>query len=337
LPATDSITVAPNGTIALEKARQLRPEVITLDVEMPDMNGLDVLEQLKKEGLMSDVVIVSSRARDGVEIAVRALALGAVDVVPKPEGGNQGQNIENMKQQFRPILAGIKIRRIVKSKKKSTVTSQIQHSKAPGDIAKRMRAVSSVPAPPKIVAIGASTGGPKALATVLSGLPADFKLPIVITLHMPSGFTNSMARILDAKSRIAVSEAVNGQIIESGKAYLAPGGKQMKVVSQLGVKEKKIRITDDPPVNNRQPSVDYLFDSIAEVYQHEALGIILTGMGADGVKGLHNMKNHNVRVIAQDESSCVVFGMPNEAIKAGVVDVIAPLDMIKDEIMKNIR
>jgi two-component system chemotaxis response regulator CheB len=187
---------------------------------------------------------------------------------------------------------------------------------------------------PEIVAIGASTGGPTALGEIISSLPGDFPVPVVVVQHMPPTFTAQLADTLNAKCAISVVEASDNLPVEKSTVYIAPGAKQMKIERDMQRARKVIRIVDDPPVNNCKPSASYLFESVAEVYQQNAIGVILTGMGQDGVSGLRKMKHHEAKVIAQDEQSSTIFGMPMEAIKAGVVDVVVPLKRIAGEIEK---
>ena len=203
------------------------------------------------------------------------------------------------------------------------------------NIAERMRIISEkIRVKPEIVGIGISTGGPKALAKMMPQLPAPINVPILIVQHMPPIFTQSLARNLDSKCGFDVKEAVDGEPITPNKAYIAPGGKQMKVVAGADGINRIIRITDDPPENSCKPSVDYLFRSIAQHYVGRSTGVIMTGMGSDGSLGLKLMKRSGSLIIAQNEATCVVYGMPKEPIENGIVDVIAPLDKIAEVIRK---
>lgn len=186
----------------------------------------------------------------------------------------------------------------------------------------------------QIVAVGISTGGPKALAELIPCLPGELRVPVVIVQHMPSEFTAALAESLDQKSALTVVEAGNGMELRRGMVFIAPGGRQMKIVQDSG--KYRLEINDDPPENHCQPSVDYLFRSVSRVYGKHALGVIMTGMGSDGVLGLRLMKRLGARVIAQDRKTCVVFGMPGEAIHAGVVDHIIPLNQIAAEIVRRV-
>ena len=189
----------------------------------------------------------------------------------------------------------------------------------------------------EIVGIGISTGGPKALAQMMPQIPADISVPILIVQHMPPVFTQSLAKNLDSKCEYDVREAVDGESVQPGAALIAPGGKQMKVVAGADGKSRIIRITDDSPENSCKPSVDYLFRSIAHHYVGRSTGVIMTGMGSDGTLGLKLMKRNGSTIIAQDESSCVVYGMPKEPIDSGIVDVIAPLDKLAEEICRSVK
>ncbi|MFC1884846.1 CheB methylesterase domain-containing protein [Thermodesulfobacteriota bacterium] len=189
----------------------------------------------------------------------------------------------------------------------------------------------------EVVAIGISTGGPKALSQLLPRIPSDIGVPILIVQHMPPVFTTSLANSIDEKCEIEVKEASNGEIILPNKVYIAPGGKQMKVAVTANKKSRIIRITDDPPENSCKPSVDYLFKSIADHYMDRSIGIIMTGMGSDGARGLKIMKEKGATIIAQDRHTCVVYGMPRGPIENGIVDTIVPLNKIADEILRAVR
>jgi two-component system chemotaxis response regulator CheB len=189
----------------------------------------------------------------------------------------------------------------------------------------------------KAVAIGISTGGPVALVKLIADIPADIGVPIFIVQHMPATFTDTFAARLNSMVRILVKEASNGEVIRPGTVYIAPGGKQMKVAASDICGLLVIRITDDPPENNCKPSADYLFRSIAHHYGKHATGVIMTGMGYDGTEGLKLMKQNGATIIAQDESTSVVYGMPRKPVEIGIVDVIAPLDLMADEICRTIR
>lgn len=332
IPGVEVVGTATDGKVALAKIAQCKPDMLTLDFEMPEMNGLEVLEHLRRDHPGLKVVMVSNHTREGAGITLKALALGALTFITKPAGANPLENREALLAQLAPIIREIKTQVLP--------AASLARGENRGAPSFSGRAVNIKPPPPEqpgriqIIAIGISTGGPNALAAVIPHLPGDLRVPVVIVQHMPSQFTTALADSLDQKSALKVIEAVDGLELEPATVYLAPGGRQMKVILAAG--KFRLELSDDPPENHCQPSVDYLFRSIAKIYDNHALGIIMTGMGSDGVLGLRLMKRKGAQVIAQDQQSCVVFGMPHEAIKAGVVDCIIPLDQIAPEIIKRL-
>lgn len=334
LSAIDDVEVigtASNGEIALAKIALLAPDLITLDVEMPVMDGLTTLRRLQEAPIKPLVIMVSSHTRQGAATTLQALQLGAQDFITKPDSDDPKENRQTLANKFRPLIQAIQTQRILRQTLGGIETTARQTP-------------SPRPGPPpqpgtriKIVAIGISTGGPNALAALLPSLPEDFPVPIVIVQHMPKLFTGPLAESLNNKCAIQVWEGEQGQTLEAGCAYLAPGGRQMRVATPFGQQRYALEITDDPPENHCQPSADYLFRSIASVYQGRALGVIMTGMGCDGTLGLRLMKRQGAQVIAQDQASCVVYGMPMEAVKAGVVDVVLPLSGLAAEILRRVR
>lgn len=334
IPGVEVVGTANNGKIALSKIKTLKPDLVTLDIEMPEMSGIEVLQELQQHPSPPGVIMLSTLTREGSEMTIKALELGAFDFVPKPDAGTMADNLLKVKQAIEPIVSALK-------RQQST-----RLTLRPG-IAPMKRAEPRQPTPPatkvqppriktksEIVGIGISTGGPNALTRMIPMLPGNFKAPILIVQHMPPMFTASLANSLNNKSPLTVKEAEDGDLIIPGLVLIAPGGRQMKIVAGQDGLSRKIKITDDPPENSCKPSVDYLFRSIAQHYVGRATGVIMTGMGSDGSKGLAQMKKNGSHVIAQDEASCTVFGMPKAPIESGIVDVIAPLDKIADEIVK---
>ncbi len=315
---------APNGRIALTKVPILKPDLITLDIEMPEMNGLETLRQLKTDFPEIPVLMVSAHTTRDAEITLSALELGAFDFITKPDAGNYQENTRLLVEQFRSTLAALMRHRNLKPAttrlpEKETITAPaiVKHD----------------PVRPDIIAIGISTGGPVALAVLIPELPANLPVPVVIVQHMPPVFTRALAESLHKKSKLTVLEGEQGMAVKPGHVYIAPGGKQMKVQKQAdGLAQ--LLLTDDPAENYCKPSADYLFRSVAQIYGKRALGIIMTGMGSDGVIGLRLMKRTGASVYAQDEQSSVIFGMPQEAIKAGVVDRVLPLTGIAPQISR---
>jgi two-component system, chemotaxis family, protein-glutamate methylesterase/glutaminase len=336
IPGVEVVGTANNGKIALSKIKTLKPDLVTLDIEMPEMSGIEVLEELGHHPSPPKVIMLSTLTREGSEMTIKALELGAFDFVPKPDAGTMADNLLKVKQAIEPIVSTLKRQqsgriapppRITPVKREEQRQPARPHTKVQPP---RIKTKS------EIVGIGISTGGPNALTRMIPMLPGNFKAPILIVQHMPPMFTASLANSLNNKSQLEVKEAEDGDLIIPGRVLIAPGGRQMKIVAGQDGISRKIKITDDPPENSCKPSVDYLFRSIAQHYVGRATGVIMTGMGSDGSKGLAQMKNNGSHVIAQDEASCTVFGMPKAPIESGIVDVIAPLDKIADEILKTV-
>ncbi|MDP6037185.1 MAG: chemotaxis protein CheB, partial [Candidatus Latescibacteria bacterium] len=246
-------------------------------------------------------------------------SLGAFDFITKPEENDWKANQENLRTQLKDKLSS-----------RVPTTTPILPPRAARPTAPQRPLTALVRI--DLVAIGISTGGPKALAEVIPALPGSLRVPIVIVQHMPTMFTSALAQSLDSQSIVKVVEATTGLPLQPATVYIAPGGKQMRLAKQGAL--TTIEITDDPPENFCKPAVDYLFRSVAEIYGSRGLGVIMTGMGADGTQGLRAMKQQGSPVMAQDEATCVVYGMPQEAVKAGVVDTVLPHNKIAGEIAR---
>jgi two-component system, chemotaxis family, protein-glutamate methylesterase/glutaminase len=332
------VGTAPNGKIALSKIPFLNPDIMTLDIEMPELNGLETLRKLKLLKNAPSALMVSAHTTKDAGVTMEALNLGAFDFIAKPYGGDINTNVETLKNQFDPILKAFLARQGITfgqayEGKKEDVTTEADTIIPPKKEYKKISAMLK----PAIVAIGISTGGPKALVEVISNLDANLKVPVIIVQHMPPIFTKALADSLNQKTELNVKEGASGDIIEAGNIYIAPGGKQMKIKNDDENSIKKLLVTDDPPENFCKPAVDYLFRSVASVYGKKSLGIIMTGMGRDGVVGIRLMKRHSAGIIAQNRETSVVFGMPAEAIKSGCVDYIASLHEIAPEINRICR
>ncbi len=342
IPGIEVVGTAPNGRFALEGIARFEPDVVTLDVEMPDMDGLEVLRRMRSAGADPLVVMVSALTKRGAKVTFDALRLGAFDFVSKPEGRSACESRSDLEGQLKPILAGARKCRESRSRppvpKIDRPTIPSRTARGNGPVAPPGgRARFGGKGRPEIVAVGVSTGGPAALGRMLSMLPSGFAVPILIVQHIPEGFSEMLVESLNRKCALPVKVGRDGRAIEPGTVYLAPGGRQMKVAPATDGRGGILRITGDPPENNCRPSVDYLMRSVAHLFQERAIGVIMTGMGMDGVLGLKLMKRHGVCVIAQDEKSCVVFGMPEEAIRAGVVDIVLPLSRIAGEIVAQVE
>ncbi len=318
------VGTATDGEIALKKIKELKPDLLTLDLEMPNLDGLGVLERIKEENLSVGAIMISSLTHDGAQATIRSLKLGAFDFVAKPDGVSVEESAASFKNE---LLSKIQAYR-------HSLANQSAQTKIPKVAKDRQRRLPKFSIKPKnaprVVCIGVSTGGPQSLGEVIPEIPGDFPLPILIVQHMPPKFTKSLAQDLNARSQLAVKEAENSEPIEAGYVYIAPGGQQMKVKNLMGT--TRIRITDDPPENNCKPSVDYLFRSVAMEYNGNVIGVIMTGMGNDGTLGCKLLKRKEATIIAQNQQTCVVCGMPKGVIEEGLADIIAPLDEIAAKI-----
>lgn len=295
---------------AREAIKQLNPDVITLDVEMPNMNGLSFLEKIMRLRPMP-VVMVSTLTQVGADVSLAALELGAVDCVGKPMAGAP------LEQAFGGLAAKVK----------AAARARVR----PGSDRAPAQAVQADFIPDgRIVAIGSSTGGVEALLTVLAAFPANCP-PTVITQHMPGTFTKSFAERLNRSCAAHVTEATDGAPLQVGQIYLAPGGESHLQVA--GTSHPRCRLTDEPPVNGHRPSVDVLFDSVSRVAGDAAVGVILTGMGRDGAQGLLGMRRAGAVTLGQNESTSVVYGMPKVAFEIGAVERQLPLEKIGVEII----
>jgi two-component system chemotaxis response regulator CheB len=343
LPDVEVVGFAHNGKAAITKIVSLKPDLLTLDIEMPEMNGLEVLEYIKEKGLDVGAVMLSTLTHEGGELTMKALDLGAFDFILKPQEGNMDENTEILKKTIVPILKAFarrnEIKHLLKGKIDSkTADKEDNHLSISDHVVQRMSTIKGrLRQKAEIVAIGISTGGPKALAQMMPSLPFNLGVPILIVQHMPPMFTMSLAKSLDSKCSFEVREAKDGEAVLSNVAFIAPGGKQMKIMTGADGRGRVIRITDDPPENNCKPSVDYLFRSIAHHYVGRATGVIMTGMGTDGFWGLKLMKKNGSTIIAQNSETSVVYGMPKGPIDAGIVDIIAPLNMIASEICLTVK
>ncbi|MDR1447283.1 MAG: chemotaxis response regulator protein-glutamate methylesterase [Treponema sp.] len=329
--ATPGLVVADkamNGRFALQKIPRVEPDVIVLDLEMPEMNGVEFLKERKKMGISIPVVILSSIAARGAEITMEALALGASDFIQKPSG-SVSEDLHVVKDTLTGMLIGYggayrrsQGRKVLSPgeypKKTGSVPSSIESILNPKPVSPAMApAPLRKPGKTEIIAIGISTGGPDALRVVFSKLDADLKVPIVVVQHMPPGFTNEFAKSLDRICPLEVKEAEEGDLIKPGRVLIAQGNKHLEV-------EKKslasiAHLSDAPLVSGHRPSANVLFESVAKSYQNHALGVIMTGMGRDGAENLGMIYQEGGMTLGQDEHSAVVYGMPRVAYELGNV------------------
>lgn len=317
-PQIEVVGYAVNGKEALEKARQLKPDVITLDIEMPEMDGLTALKYLKEEKSSAKVIMFSSLTQEGAKATIEALSLGAYDFVPKPSSKSFLESVKKIEEELIP-----KIKNAKPSLDTKVITPfLLPQIKLRGGIYRAL-------------GIGVSTGGPQTLMEIFKNFPPKFPFPIFIVQHMPPLFTKQLANRLDRESPIRVKEAEQGEIVQEGVAYVAPGDYHMEVI--LDNKTKKIHLHQGPPRNNCRPAVDVLFESLAKVYNGTCLVMVLTGMGKDGLEGARKIKEKGGAVIAQDAQSSVVFGMPRAVIEAKLADEVLSLSDIPRRIRELFR
>ncbi len=313
------VGTAPDPYVARDLIVKLRPDVITLDVEMPKMDGITFLKKLMTY-FPTPVVMISSLTQRGCDVTLRALELGAVDFVAKPQSGQDLKALS--KEIIDKVKAAARVKVVSLRERKPVVTPTLIEKKLFQASSKLYK---------KIIAIGASTGGTEALKSIFSALPANMPGTLVV-LHMPPGFTKAYAERLDGLSQMKVKEAEDGEKVEPGKALIAKGNLHM-VLNKRGA-NYVVRLKNGPLVHGCRPSVDVLFNSVAMAAGKNAIGVILTGMGKDGAEGMLAMKKAGAYNIAQDEKTCVIFGMPKEAIKLGAVDEVLPLDRIPKRLVK---
>lgn len=340
-PDMECIGAAADPLVAREMIRNLNPDVITLDVEMPRMDGIDFLSKLMRLRPMP-VVMVSTLTERGAEVTLKALELGAIDFVAKPKIGvadGLRQLSDDITDKIR-VASKARIHRLAPAPgAASPAAAGARPSSASGAATTAAKPAAPTPllgrlSTEKIIFIGASTGGTEATKDVLISLPADAPA-VVITQHMPPGFTRNYAARLDGLCKISVKEASDGERILPGHAYIAPGGMHLSI--ERSGANYIARVQDGDPVNRHKPSVEVLFSSAARVVGPNAIGIMLTGMGADGAKAMREMKDAGAYCVAQDEASCVVFGMPREAINAGAVQEVLPLSKISQHVLDHLR
>lgn len=315
--ATDNsievVGTAMDGSFALKKIEELQPNVVTLDLEMPGMNGMDTLKEIMRRHPLP-VIVVSSHSTEGASITLKALALGAFDFVAKPQDATL-----HMAEAARELIAKIKVAAECKVMRPGWLMG------APVRPTK-ITSTKLTHAPTRAIGIGISTGGPQALEYLLAQLPTDFPGTILIVQHMPEGFTDMFARRLDDLCALRVKEAQSGDVLQAGRVLVAPGSRHM-TVKRLPMGDVAV-LNDEGPVNGHRPSVNVLFRSLANEFGRNGIGVLMTGMGDDGAEGLGEIKKAGGVTIAQSEESCVVFGMPKAAIERGYATRVVALDVL---------
>ena len=303
------VGTAMDGTFALKKIEELRPTVVTLDLDMPKMNGIDTLREIMKRTPLP-VIVVSAHSTEGALVTMKALAMGAFDFVTKPKDATS-----NMAAASTELIAKVKAAAECKLKPQLVPGVAARSAKQP------LQATSYAT---HVVAIGISTGGPQALEYLMSQIPAAFPATILVVQHMPEGFTEMFARRLDELSSVHVKEAKSGDLLLAGQVLICPGNRHMRV--KRFARGDVVVLNDEERVNGHRPSADVLLRSVAEEFRSHAIGVLMTGMGDDGAEGLGEVKHHGGITIAQSEESCVVFGMPKAAIERGYVTRVVGLE-----------
>lgn len=310
---------ARDGEELLEKLETLRPDIITLDVEMPKLNGIDALLEMKKRHIDIPVIVLSSVSNKGPMITMQCLEAGAFDFIPKPSG-EISLDINKVKAELAEKI------NLAYERRHESRSEWLDSSTAVSRLEKRAPSSGRINA----IVIGSSTGGPRALYAVITKLPEDLGVPVFIVQHMPEGgFTKAFADRLNSNSRMKVQEASHLQPIEKNNVYVAPGGYHMEIKA-----DNRIHLNREPSVWGVRPAADKLFSSAAEVFGPGLLSIVLTGMGRDGARGTEEVKKAGGTTISEDEATCVIYGMPKAAYETGMVDVVSPLDKISEEIIK---
>jgi two-component system chemotaxis response regulator CheB len=327
-PELEMVGVASNGRIALSRIPQVNPDVITLDIEMPEMDGLEMLRELRRQELAIPVVMFSTMTERGASATLEALALGADDYVTKASNaGSLDVSLANLRWQLVP-----KIRQFF-----HWVPPQ---GSSPAAVAAALPRPDRAPPAarmccrPRAVAIGVSTGGPAALAVLVPQFPAAFALPIFVVQHMPPLFTRLLAERLATLTPLAVREAVDGEKPGPGRIYVAPGDQHMRVVDSLD--GPLIALDQGPQLNSCRPAVDALFGSLADVYGPAVIAAVLTGMGQDGLRGAQQLKARGAHMLAQDEATSVVWGMPGAVVNGGAADEVVPLEDVVPAILRQV-
>lgn len=316
------VDTARNGLEAVEKVKRLKPDLVTMDVEMPIMDGIKALEVIMKE-TPTPVVMISSLTKAGAEATLCALELGAVDFIAKSAG-------------IISSIAGIGNEILAKSRiaVNARVFKFTERPVKAASIVKPLWKPVQGAGEEQLVAIGTSTGGPRALQDVITKLPGDLPCGVVIVQHMPPGFTKSLSERLNSLSSLTVKEAEHNDVVRPGLVLIAPGDYHMTIEREGN--RKIVKLNQNPPIGGHRPSVDPMMESVAKIFGQRAIGVILTGMGHDGAQGIKAIKQQQGYTIAEDESTTVVFGMPKSAIELGVVDKVAPISAVAAEIVKAI-
>lgn len=328
-PDIEVVDMAADGSEAVRKVALHRPDVVTMDVQMSGMDGLTALERIMRL-TPTRVLMLSSFTREGAETTIKALELGAVDFIDKGRAESAMDNTLLGNELIYKIrtISGVDVEKVKASQ------SNIASTVAPGETIKASASGQTRTGRVDIVAIGTSTGGPAALQNIIPRLPEDFPAGVVIVQHMPPGFTRTLAERLDAQSRLKVTEAAEGDTVEAGRVLIAPAGRHFYLKRRNG--RYIAHLDDEPAESPHRPSVDVMMQSVAKACGRKGLGVLLTGMGSDGAKGMRAIKEAGGKTIAESEETCIVYGMPKSAIEEGVVDKVIPLYEVANTIIREL-
>ncbi|QGG96997.1 chemotaxis-specific protein-glutamate methyltransferase CheB [Actinomarinicola tropica] len=348
VPTIDVVGTAPNGRIALQKIPQLAPDIVILDVEMPDMDGIQTLTAIREEHPDLPVVMFSTLTERGASITLEALMRGANDYVTKPANvGSVAEAMERVRAELVPrihALCGVQEASAAPPARTSPLDARRIRRGALGADAPAATPAAAPPARPAaggpaprvdLVVIGVSTGGPNALAAMIPALPADLPVPVLVVQHMPPMFTRLLAERLDAHTPLQVAEAAGGEHLAAGRCWIAPGDRHLEVAADPAGGLRLVT-HDGPRENSCRPAVDVLFRSAAATVGRHVLGVVMTGMGHDGLRGSDDLVGAGARVIAQDEATSVVWGMPGAVVEAGLAETVLPLDQIAGAIARRV-
>ncbi len=321
---------AVNGLEALELLSRNTYDAVVLDVNMPQMNGLELLKELQKRKISARVMMASTDTREGAKTTLDALELGALDFIHKPNNAMDCR-ADSFKDRMLRILSVVVDSRAPSFGKTFTLDEMKTSRKMVELVSKHASGVTGN----RIVALASSTGGPKALQSVIPRLPRNLKAPVLIVQHMPAGFTASLAERLDSLSEVHVKEAAEGDVLEAGTVYISMGGRHMNIQTSAG--RYTIHYTDQPTREGVKPCANYMYESLMDSRYDQVVCVVMTGMGADGTEGIRHLKEKKkIHVIAQEESTCAVYGMPKSVVKAELADQIVPLEQIAQEIIMNV-
>ena len=331
-PELDVVGVAANGSIALQRIPQLNPDVLTLDIEMPEMDGLETLRHLRRDYPQIRVIMFSTLTARGAAVTLEALTLGADDYVTK--ASNEGSLDRSMARLQEELIPKIKQFFRIPAEDRVAIRPEQVRVPAAAPLWRSAPVQQGSKVRPRVVVIGVSTGGPTALGAILPTLAVGFSLPVLVVQHMPALFTRFLAERLHSFCPLCVEEAIEGERVEAGKILIAPGGFHLQVAANGG--EVRVHLDQSPPQNFCRPAVDALFSSIADVYGGAVIAVILTGMGHDGLRGAEILKARGASILAQDEASSVVWGMPGAVVNAGLADCVLSLDQVVPEILRRV-